>query len=69
MPSAKGHDIFLTHERQLHIHLGKLRLAVGAQILIAETFDDLIVTVKTRHHQQLFEQLRRLGQGIELTMD
>src|SRR3546814_1182080 len=42
------------------------RLAVGAQILVAEAAGDLVVAVEARHHQQLLEQLRRLRQRKEL---
>ena len=41
-------------------------LAVGAQVLVAETARDLVVAVHAGHHQQLLEQLRRLRQGVEL---
>jgi len=40
-------------------------LAVGAQVLVAETPDDLVVSVEARDHQKLFEQLRRLGESVE----
>jgi hypothetical protein len=33
-------------------------LAVSTQVFVAEAFGDLVVVVKTRHHQQLLEQLR-----------
>ena len=62
------HD--LTHLRRghkggFHVDLGKFRLTVGTQVFIAEAFDDLIIAVEAGHHQQLFEQLRRLRQRVE----
>ena len=42
-------------------------LAVGAQILVAEAFDDLEIAIIAGDHQELFIGLRRLGQGEELT--
>ena len=42
-------------ERHLDIHLGKLRLAVGAEIFIAEAANDLKVTVHPADHQELLE--------------
>ena len=46
--------------------MGKLRLAVGPQVFVAETAHDLEVTLVTGHHQDLFENLRRLWQCIKL---
>ena len=64
IPEKREH-ILLVHEASLHVHLGKLGLAVGAQILVAEAAGHLIVFVDTRHHQELLVDLRALGQGIE----
>ena len=55
------------HERSFHIDLSKFRLTISAQVFVTEAFNDLIVTVKTGHHQQLFEQLRGLRQCVEFT--
>ena len=63
------HHILLGDERHLHVELGELRLAVGAQVLIAEAARDLEVAVNARHHQQLLELLRRLGQRVELARE
>ena len=60
------HDLFLAHERSLDIELRELRLALGAQVLVAEAAHDLIVAIEARHHQQLLEELRRLRQREEL---
>ena len=59
-------NIFLARERHLDVNLRELRLAVGAQIFVAETFHDLEVAVHSRNHQNLFEDLRRLRQRVEL---
>ncbi len=53
-------------EGQLQIDLGELRLAVGAQVFIAEAARNLEVAVEAADHQQLLEDLRRLRQGVEL---
>jgi len=58
-------DFLLAQERGLAVDLGKFRLAVGAQIFVAEAFGNLVVAVEVGHHQQLFEQLRRLRQREE----
>ena len=50
-------DVALFDERHLDIQLGKFGLAIGAQVLVAETARDLVVAVHARHHQQLLEQL------------
>ncbi|MNL27996.1 hypothetical protein D3C87_1496250 [compost metagenome] len=60
----------LTHLRRGHeggfdVDLGKFRLTVCAQVFITEAFYDLVVAIEARHHQQLFEQLRRLWQRVE----
>ena len=59
-------DVFLFHEAHLAVHLGEFGLAVGAQVFVAETLDDLVVLVKTAHHQQLLEGLWALWQRVEL---
>ena len=61
-------NFLLIEEGGFQIHLGKLRLAIPPQILIAETFDDLIITVKSSIHQKLLGNLRTLRQGIEMTL-
>src|SRR5438045_4608841 len=60
------HDLILREERGLDVELGELRLAVGAQILIAEAAHDLVVAIEPGNHQQLLEDLRRLRQRKEL---
>ena len=58
-------DLELVQERRLDVDLRELRLAVGAQVLVAEALDDLVVAVEARHHQHLLEELRRLRQRVE----
>ena len=62
------HHIAWLDERHLHIELGKLGLAIGAQIFIAETLDDLEISVEPADHENLLEQLRRLRQRIEFAV-
>ena len=59
-------DILLLHEAHLAVDLGEFRLAVGAQVFIAETFGDLEISVVAADHEELLEELRRLGECIEL---
>ena len=55
-------NFLLAHEGGFDINLGKFRLTVGAQVFIAKALRNLVVAVKTGHHQQLLEQLRALRQ-------
>jgi hypothetical protein len=41
-------------------------VAVGPEVLVAVAAGDLVVTLNATDHQQLLEQLGRLGKGIEL---
>ena len=59
-------DIFSVHEGHLDVQLGELCLTVSPQVLVAETAGDLKVFLKAGHHEELFDLLRRLGQGVEL---
>ena len=59
-------DGLLVHERGFDIELGEFRLTIGAEILVAETADNLIVTIHARHHQQLLVELWGLRQGKEM---
>ena len=65
-PADQIDHVLLIDEGHFHVKLGELRLAVGAQILVAEAAGDLEVAVEAGHHQQLFELLRALRQGVEL---
>ena len=59
-------DHLRPREADLQIDLSELRLAIGAQVFVAEAAHDLEVSVESRDHQDLLEQLRRLRQRIEL---
>ena len=59
-------DGVLRGKRHFQIELREFGLAVGAQVLVAETFDDLEVAVQPADHQDLLEYLRRLRQRVEL---
>ena len=61
----EGHHRRLVHEAHLEVELGELRLAVAAQVLVAEAAGDLEVAVDARDHQQLLELLRALRQGVD----
>ena len=56
-------------ERHFEVELRELRLAVGAQVLVAQAARDLEVLVVPRDHQQLLIQLRRLRQGEQLPVE
>ena len=51
-------NVLLFNERHLAVDLGKLGLAVGAQVLIAEAAHNLEIAVHAGNHQQLFQRLR-----------
>ena len=53
------------HKGQLHVDLGELRLSVRPQILVPVAAGDLEIAVITRAHEQLLEQLGRLGQRVK----
>ena len=59
-------DVFALNERHLDVHLGKLRLTVGAQVLIAEAASNLIIALNAGNHKHLLELLRALRQRVEL---
>ena len=58
-------DVLGVDEAHLHVELGELGLAVGAEILVAVAARDLVVALHPGHHQQLLEQLRALRQRVE----
>jgi len=59
--------VVLIDEAHLAVDLRKLGLAVGTQVLVAETLGNLEVAVDAGHHEQLLERLRTLGQCIKLS--
>ncbi len=50
----------------LNIKLRELWLPVSPQVLIPEASGELVIFIIACHHQQLFEQLWRLGKSIKL---
>jgi len=54
-------------KRQLDIDLRELGLPVGPRILVPEALGDLEVPVVPCDHQELLVNLRRLGQGVEVS--
>ena len=61
-------NLLLAQERGFNIDLREFGLAVSAQVFITEALGDLVVAVKTGHHQQLLEQLGALRQGKKMTV-
>ena len=61
-------NVLFLHEGGFNIDLREFRLAVGAQIFVAEALGDLVVAVEASHHQELLEQLGRLGQREEVAI-
>ena len=61
-----GEDRLAAREAHLQIDLRELKLAVGAEILVAEAAGDLKVAVEAGDHEDLLEDLRRLRQRVEL---
>ena len=61
-----GHDVVLGDEAHLEVELGELRLAVAAQVLVAEAAGDLEVAVHAADHEQLLELLRALRQRVDV---
>ena len=51
-------DFVHVEEGRFNIHLSEFRLTVGTKIFVAETLDDLVITVEPSNHQQLLEELR-----------
>jgi len=49
----------LVHEGGLQVQLGELRLAVGAQVLVAEAADDLVVAVEAGERMARVTSVRR----------
>ncbi len=61
-----GHHVFLADEAHLQVQLGELRLAVAAQVLVAQAAGDLEVAVEAADHEQLLELLRTLWQRVDV---
>ena len=52
----------------LAVNLCEFRLAVGAQVFVAEASHNLVVAVHSGHHEQLLEGLWRLRKRIKLVL-
>src|SRR5450830_42437 len=61
-------NILFTQKRGLNINLCEFGLTVSAQVFITKALGDLVITIETRHHQQLLEQLRALRQGKKVAL-
>ena len=59
-------DVLLVDEGHLAVNLCEFRLAVCAQIFVAEATDDLEVAVEAGDHEELFVLLWGLWEGVEL---
>ena len=59
------HDRVLVDKAHLEVELGELRLAISAQVFVSVAARDLHVAIDARHHEQLLELLRALGQGVD----
>ena len=64
-PEISRDDIFTVNEGHFEIELGEFGLAVGTEVFIAEAAGDLHVAFEAADHQDLFEKLRGLGEGVE----
>jgi hypothetical protein len=66
-PAVRKPSVTRVHlgEGHLQVDLGELGLAVGAQVFVAEAARDLEVAVEAGDHEDLLEDLRRLGKRIE----
>ena len=58
-------DVLALDEGHLDLDLGELGLAVGTEVLVAETARHLVVALDAGHHEELLELLGRLGKGVE----
>ena len=58
-------NIFAVNEAHLDVHLRELGLAVGTQIFVAIAAGELKIFLHAGDHENLFELLRRLRQGVE----
>ncbi len=58
-------DVCALHKAHFKVELREFKLAIGAQVFIAEAARNLEVALNTCHHEQLLELLRALRQRIE----
>ena len=57
---------FTVDKRHLKIDLGEFRLPVRPEVFVPETLHDLEIFFEAGYHQYLFEDLRGLGERIEM---
>ena len=55
----------LVGEAHLHVELGDLLHAIGAEVLVPEADRDLVVAVEAGDHRQLLQDLRALRERVE----
>ena len=60
-------DVLRPNERGFDVDLGELRLAIGAQIFVAETVRDLEIFFHPADHEELLVLLRRLRERVKLS--
>src|ERR1019366_5828522 len=58
-------DRLRPRKTDLQIDLGELRLAVGAQIFVAEAARNLKILIEARDHKDLLKELRRFRQRVK----
>ena len=59
--------VFAFHETHLYIHLSEFGLTIGSEVLVAEAFHYLIISVRSAYHKQLLIKLRRLRKSVITT--
>ena len=64
-PLHQRQEVVPVQEGGLDVDLGELGLAIRAQILVPEAAHDLEVALEPADHQDLLEELGRLGQRVE----
>jgi hypothetical protein len=65
-PLHAPHHVLPLDEAHLHVYLRELWLTIGPEVLVPEAFNYLEVAVKARDHEYLLEELRGLGQRVEV---
>ena len=61
-----GLHIDLFHKRHFDVDLREVRLAIGAEVFVAEAARNLEIAVVSREHQKLLKELRALRKREEL---
>jgi hypothetical protein len=64
-PLHDREEVVAVEERGLDVDLRELGLPVEPEILVPEAAHDLEVALEPRHHQDLLEELGRLGERVE----